>query len=485
MIVLTVHLDQLRLEIGADLAEDHTETVDGIAIEYPAAIFRHKDQMDVYLENTVPPTPNIVVIAHRPNYTRPVQRLQAFKFELRPHGEQQRQMRRFAGSCRFVFNKALALHKARYEQGEKKLGYAGLCKLLTAWRNSADTAWLADAPVHPLQQALKDLERGYTDSFAKRAAFPRFRKKGQSDCFRYPDPKQIKLDQVNGRIFLPKLGWMRYRNSRKVLGIVKNITVSSSGGAWFVSIQTEREVEEPRHLSSSIVGVDLGVANFAALSTGEIIAPVDALKKHQRQLVRAQRAMSRKQKFSCNWIKAKARVQKIHTRIGNTRRDYLHKLTTTLSKNHAAVVIENLQVRNMARSASGTVEQPGRNVRAKAGLNRSILDQGWGEFRRQLEYKQTWRGGIVEVVEPRNTSRTCSACGHVAKENRQSQSRFECVACGHTAHADVNAARNILAAGHAVMAYGGEVSPRQRLDVGAAAPLKQEPAEATHTASAV
>ncbi|MFO7808469.1 RNA-guided endonuclease InsQ/TnpB family protein [Guyparkeria sp.] len=266
-----------------------------------------------------------------------------------------------------------------------------------------------------------------------------------------------------GRVFLPKLGWLRYRKSREVVGTVKNVTVSASGGKWFVSIQTEREVETGYHSASSIVGVDAGVA------------------KRQRQLVKAQRALSRKKKFSRNWIKAKARVQKIHTRIGNTRRDYLHKLTTTLSKNHAAIVIEDLQVRNMAMSASGTVDQPGRNVRAKTGLNRSILDQGWSEFRRQLEYKQAWRGGIVEAVAPRNTSRTCSACGHVAKENRQSQSRFECVGCGHTAHADVNAARNILAAGHVVMACGGEVSPYRHLGAGTAAPSKQEPAEAIHS----
>lgn len=135
-----------------------------------------------------------------------MQRLQAFKYELRPDGQRERQMRRYAGACRFVFNKALALQKARYEQGEKKLGYAGLCKELTAWRNGPETPWLKDAPVHPLQQTLKDLERAYANFFAKRADFPRFKKKGQSDSFRYPDPKQIKLDQGNSRIFLPKLG---------------------------------------------------------------------------------------------------------------------------------------------------------------------------------------------------------------------------------------------------------------------------------------
>lgn len=134
-----------------------------------------------------------------------MRRLQAFKYELNPNGDQHRQMRRFAGSCRFVFNAALALQKQRHDQGEKKLGYAGLCRQLTEWRHDADTAWLADAPVHPLQQALKDLERAYSNFFARRAEFPRFRKKGRHERFRYPDPKQFRLDEGNSRIFLPKL----------------------------------------------------------------------------------------------------------------------------------------------------------------------------------------------------------------------------------------------------------------------------------------
>ncbi|WP_298727726.1 transposase, partial [uncultured Ferrovibrio sp.] len=297
-----------------------------------------------------------------------MQRLQAFKYELMPNGQQERQMRRFAGSCRFVYNKALALQKARYEQGEKKLGYAGLCKLLTEWRNSADTQWLADAPVHPLQQTLKDLERAYNNFFAKRADFPRFKKKGQSDSFRYPDPKQIKLDQANSRLFLPKLGWVRYRNSREVLGVVKNITVSQSCGKWYVSIQTEREVEQSIPQGGA-VGIDMGIARFATLSDGTFYAPLNSFKRHETRLRKAQQALSRKVKFSNNWKKAKARVQRIHSRIGNARRDFLHKTSTAISQNHAMVCIEDLQVRNMSRSAAGTTEQPGRNVRAKSGLN--------------------------------------------------------------------------------------------------------------------
>lgn len=389
-----------------------------------------------------------------------MQRLQAFRYELMPTGEQQRQMRRFAGSCRFVFNKALALQKERYEQGEKKLGYAGLCKLLTEWRNGPETPWLADAPVHPLQQALKDLERAYANFFAKRADFPRFKKKGQSDSFRYPDPKQIKLDQGNSRIFLPKLGWLRYRNSRKVLGEVKNVTVSASGGKWFVSIQTEREVEQPIP-NGGAVGIDMGVTRFATLSDGTFYAPLNSFKRHEDRLRRAQQAMSRKTKFSNNWKKAKARVQKIHARIGNVRRDYLHKATTTISQNHAMVCIEDLQVRNMSRSAAGTTEQPGKHVRAKSGLNKAILDQGWFEFRRQLDYKLAWAGGHLIVVPPQNTSRTCPACGHVSADNRQTQARFLCVECGFEENADLVGAINILRAGHARCAceVSGAVMP--------------------------
>ncbi len=300
-------------------------------------------------------------------------------------------MRRFAGSCWFVYNKALALQKERYERGEKTLGYAGLCKLLTEWRTHAETTWLADASVHPLQQALKHLERAY----AKRADLSRLKKKGKHDRFRYSDPKQIKLDQANSRLFLPKLGWLRYRNSRDVVGTVKNVTISLSCGKWYVSIQTEREVEQPIPNCGS-VGVDMGIACFATLSDGTVYVPLNSFKRHGAALRKAQQAVSRKVTFSNNWKKAKARVQ----RIGNARHDFLHKTSTAISKNHAMVCIEALQVRNMSRSAAGTTERPGTKVRAKSGLNQSILDQGWFEFRRQLDYKLAWNGGWLGGQPP-------------------------------------------------------------------------------------
>lgn len=378
-------------------------------------------------------------------------------------------MRRFAGACRFVFNRALALQNENHEAGNKYIPYTKMTSWLIEWKSAPDTQWLKDAPSQPLQQSLKDLERGYKNFFQKRAAFPRFKKRGQNDAFRYP--QGVKLDQASSRISLPKLGWIRYRNSREIVGEVKNATVRQSCGKWYVSIQTEYEVADPVHNAESMVGLDAGVTKLATLSDGTIYQPVNSFKASQRKLAMLQRQLSRKVKFSANWQKQKEKIQRLHSHIANIRRDYLHKVTSEISKNHAMIVIEDLKVSNMSKSAKGTAEQHGRNVRAKSGLNRSILDQGWYEMRRQLEYKQLWHGGQVLAIPPAYTSQRCACCGHTAKENRLSQSRFECLECGYTENADINGARNILAAGHAVLACGGMAQSGR--------PLKQEPAEAS------
>ncbi|MBO0612743.1 RNA-guided endonuclease InsQ/TnpB family protein [Thiothrix fructosivorans] len=389
-----------------------------------------------------------------------MQRLQAFKYELKPDGGQQRNLRRYAGSCRFVYNKALALQQANHEAGKKFIGYVAMAKYLTAWRNGTETPWLKDSPIHPLQHALKDLDKAYQHFFAKRADFPRFKRRGSGDSFRYPDPKQIKLDQGNNRIFLPKLGWIRYRNSREALGELRNVTVSGKSGKWYISIQTQREVEQSVSTTatgaecSRSIGIDLGIARFATFSDGSYIAPLNSFKIQQAKLAKYQRRMTHKQKFSNNWKKAKAKVQKTHTQIANARRDFLHKATTTISQNHALVFIEDLQVRNMSKSAAGTAENPGKNVAAKSGLNKAILDQGWGEFRRQLDYKTAWNGGILFAVPPHHTSQTCPCCGHVSAANRQTQARFACVECDYENHADVVGAVNVLERGHRLLACG-------------------------------
>ncbi|PZP65125.1 MAG: cytosine methyltransferase, partial [Azospira oryzae] len=190
-----------------------------------------------------------------------------------------------------------------------------------------------------------------------------------------------------------------------------------------------------------------------------------------------------------NWKEAKARVQKIHSRIGNARRDFLHKCSTAISKNHAMVCVEDLRIQNMSRSAAGTLEQPGRNVRVKSGLNKSILDQGWFEFRRQLDYKLAWKGGWLIVVPPQNTSRTCPCCGHISADNRQRQALFECVECGFEENADVVGAINILSRGMQMLRDEGRDTADASAGCASTARMacgsnldggrKQEPAEAT------
>ncbi|MEO7159204.1 MAG: transposase [Polaromonas sp.] len=404
-----------------------------------------------------------------------MKRLQAFKFELMPNGEQQRDMRRFAGARRFVFNKALDIQKANHAAGGKFIAYVDMANRLPEWKKEFE--WLKESPSQSLQQLLKDSERAFKNFFEKRADFPRFKKKGSGEIFRFP--QGFEIDQGNSRIKLPKLGQMRYRNSRDILGIAKNITISQAGGTWFASIQTEREVEQPIPAATSAIGIDMGITRFATMSDASFIAPLNSFKKHETRLRRYQRKMSRKVKFSKNWNKAKRKVQNLHTRIGNARKDFLHKATTEISKNHAMVAIEDLQVGNMSKSSKGTAEAPGKNVAAKSGLNKAILDQGWFEFRRQLEYKLNWTGAILIPVPAHYTSQSCPCCGHVAKANRQTQARFACVDCGYENHADVVGAMNVLARGYRAAACGEDGSGLGRKSRTKPASVKQEPTEVT------
>lgn len=395
-------------------------------------------------------------------------RLQAYRFETMPNGEHVRMMRQFSGSCRFVYNKGLALNKERYEKKEKRLGYAGLCALLPAWK--IEHPFLSEVPAQALQQALKNLERAYANFFKKRAKFPKFHKKGQRNGFRIP--QGFKVDNANGRIKLPKLGWMRYRKSRDILGEAANISISESCGKWFVSIQTEREIERPKHPSGSSVGLDWGVARFFTLSDGQYENQLAPFKRFLPKLAKLQRQLAHKKKFSSNWKKAKARITKLHSKIANIRKDFTHKASNSISKNHAIVCIEDLQVTNMSASAAGTKDKPGKNVRAKSGLNRSILDASPFELRRQLEYKTVWRGGLLVPVPPQNTSRSCPCCEHVSKDNRKAQSEFVCVECGFSENADLVGAINIKRLGIASLVCS--------LSSGDASPSWQKPTESIH-----
>ena len=312
----------------------------------------------------------------------------SYQYELILNGEQVRKLKQFCGCCRFVFNRGLEEVKKYYESTGYFLNYAQLTALLPKWKQDAD--WLKDCHSQVLQQSMKNLSQALMNFSAGRANFPRFKAKGRKDSCRFP--QGFNSDQNNNRIYLPKIGWVRFRNSRTIISTIKNVTVTAKCGKWYVSIQTEYEQEEPVHYGSDI-GIDMGIVRFATLSNGQYFNPVNAFKTLKGKLAKLQRQLKRKTKGSNNWKKLVAKIGKLHKRIANIRKNFLHQISNTISKNHATVYIEDLKVGNMSKSAKGTMENPGKNIRQKSGLNRAILDQAWYEFRRQLEYKLRWRGG--------------------------------------------------------------------------------------------
>lgn len=379
----------------------------------------------------------------------------AYKFRLKTNQTINRRLAQFAGSSRLVWNKALAFQKERLDTKQSCLSYAGLTKELTRWKKESELFFLKQIHSQALQQSLKNLSQALKEAFDKTnpKQFPKFKKKGQRDSFRYP--QGFKIDNNNGRVFLPKIGWVRYNKSQDIIGVAKNVTVSKKGQHWFVSIQVEINAEIPQHNSLSIVGGDLGVARFLTLSNQIYYQPLNIFKKLKTKLAQLQKRLAKKEKFSNRWRRLKAKITKLHIRIANTRGDYLHKISSEISKNHAIVILEDLKINNMRKSAKGTIENPGKNIKQKSGLNRVILDQGWGEFIRQLEYKLAWNGGQLVQVNPKNTSRKCPKCSYISAENRKTQATFCCQNCNYTNNADFVGSLNIREAGLALLGLRG------------------------------
>ena len=198
----------------------------------------------------------------------------------------------------------------------------------------------------------------------------------------------------------------------------------------------------------------MGVKRFATLSNGDFVEPLNAFKQERENLTKLQRKLARQKKGSRNSRKTKRKIARLHRYIADSRRDFLHKTSTRIAKNHSIVYVEDLKVSNMSASAAGTKENPGKKVKQKSGLNQSILDQGWYGFFQMLSYKLERKGGKLIKVDPRNTSRTCPQCGFVSAENRRTQASFACIACGYRANADVVGAINVLRAGRARLACG-------------------------------
>jgi transposase len=325
------------------------------------------------------------------------------------------------------------------------------CRQLSAARH--EHQWLAEGSVIVQQQALRDHAQAMANYVGGTHRKPTWRKAGRDEGFRIValSPGQVRrLNRHWGQVFIPKAGWVRFRWSRAVLQARSLRVKLDRLGRWHVAFAAiPAPIEGPG--TGEVVGMDRGVAISVTLSTGEMLTCPKLSEGQQRRLKLLERRFARAKRGSNRRTKAKLAIARLRAREADARKDWAEKLSTNLARRFDVIRVENLRVQNMTRSAKGTIQSPGRGVRAKAGLNRQILASGWGILVERLEHKAR---GRVEKINPAFTSQRCSACGHVADENRKSQALFVCTACRYRCNADLNAAINI-AAGHAVTARGG------------------------------
>jgi putative transposase len=428
---------------------------------------------------------------------------QAFRFELDPSNATRSALASHTGASRFAYNWGLALVKARLGQREQ-IRQAGFRELLDdeeverlvrtvevpwtlpslrkAWnRRKAEVApWWSDnskeaysSGLDALARALEGFSKARSGVRAGAMGFPRFKKRWARSSCRFTTGAIHVLDDRH--IQLPRLGAIRTKEPTTTLRTLLDVgsarilsaTISQEAGRWFVSFTCVVErTDASARMPLAVVGVDLGVRHLAALSTGEFVANPKALGRYRRKMARLQRELARRGNSSRRRAQTKARLARSHVRVAHVRRDALHKLTSELAANHGTVVIEDLNVAGMTRAPKPVPDGAGGHARngrrAKAGLNRAVLDASPGEFRRQLTYKLAWRGGTLVVADRYfSSSKTCSSCGSVKAKLSLSTRTYRCESCGLEIDRDLNAARNLAA-------YG-----RQQLNVAGSGPEKE------------
>lgn len=365
----------------------------------------------------------------------------AHKIQIDPTRKQANYFARACGTSRFVWNWALAEWSRQYEAGEKPNGLK-LKKQFNAIKYE-QFPWLEGIHRDAHAQPFSNLQSAFVAFFKKRAKRPRFKRKGVHDSF-YVANDKLRLD--GKRIRLPVIGWVHLREPLRFDGKIQAATVSRTADRWFISIQVDvADYQKPR-VGDDVVGADLGIKNTVTLSNGEQFDSPKALKAHLKRLRRLSRQHSRKQKGSQNRKKSSNRLAKLHWRVKCQRHDWLHKLTTRVCRENQSVVIEDLSVKNMM---------------ANHRLARAIADEGWYEFRRQLDYKSRIYGTEI-VVAPRfyPSSKTCSSCGHVRAKLSLAERTYMCSECGISIDRDLNAARNLCTLGlRGTNACGHRVSP--------------------------
>lgn len=373
--------------------------------------------------------------------------------------EQEAYAEQISAACRAVWNTGLEQRQV-YRRRGAFIGFFEQSKQLTEARRASD--WLQQVPAECLHQALRDLDKACRAHGTWKV---HWRSKTRSaPTFRVADDRYILVRRLSrrwGEVRLPRLGWVRFRWTRPLGGTIRNATVLRDGGRWYISFCVEDGVVAVDPNGKAPVGVDRGVAAAVTTSEGDLLNRELVSSGEAKRLRRLQQQLARqKDKRSNRRRETREKLTALNARIRARRTDFNVTAANRLVRAHGLVAVEDLRVANMVRSARGTVEQPGRNVRAKAGLNRAIMSKGWGQFLTQLEHQARYHGAEIVRVNPAYTSQTCSACGHCARESRESQAVFRCVACGHQDNADVNAAKNILAAGLAVTGRG-DLADRQ------------------------
>jgi len=358
---------------------------------------------------------------------------------MEPNTAQGQALMRLAGARRFVWNWALARRKAYYAEHGKTIPAAQLSAELTALKSQPATAWLKEANAQALQQALKDLDRAFRNFFEGNARFPRFKSR-KRDMPRFRIPQCVKA--ADGKVYVPKIGLVKIRQSMPVDLPTKGATFRRDAvGHWFVTLTAEFEMPDvglPTVDPSLVVGIDLGLKDFAILSDGELIPAPKFFRKGQRKLGKAQRVLSRRKPGSNRRAKARLTVAKIHQRIANQRGDFLHKLSTNLISRHDGLCIEDLSVRGLARTK----------------LAKSFMDASMGEFRRQLEYKSIWgRKHLAVIGRFYPSTRLCRGCGAINETLTLSDRQWVC-GCGMIHDRDLSAAINIRDEGLRILAVG-------------------------------
>jgi putative transposase len=376
----------------------------------------------------------------------------AHRYRLVPTSAQAVVLARHCADARFVWN--LALEQANcYRPGRPTPGSAERSRHLAEARRET---WLGDGSSSVQQQALRDFDQALRSWWAGTHRRPRWRKKGIDEGFCVRDVSVVRLNRRWAILYVPKCGPVRFRLSRPLPAEhgMARVTLDRSG-RWHVSFAAPQPTLA-RRASGRKVGVDLGVVATVTTSDGRMFHAPGLRPGETQRLRRLQRKLARQEKGSKRRAKTKTAIARLKAREADRRKDFIEQTTTALVRDFDLIAVEDLAVKNMVRSAKGTIAAPGVNVAAKRGLNRAISAQGWSMLRRRLEDKAATCGVTLVAVDPRFTSQRCAVCEHTCPENRKSQAVFRCRACGHEANADVNAATNILAAGLAVTARGGK-----------------------------